>query len=150
MRSKLNIASFSSPVIAISFAGVRRKQRGTDVRQHEEPAVVHRVDDLAPGLYLLARSAAAMLFHAFCVITVAPMPAEKSAYALARYSRSPDSIRDSMEWVRTHNSEKFLESYEKGHERSAVERYGLNTQPRQVQPRRRGLVREVLQVLPWR
>src|SRR5664279_1926953 len=45
------------------------------------------------------------------VITVAPMPPEKSAYALARYSRSPDSIRDSMEWVRTHNSEKFLESF---------------------------------------
>ena len=45
------------------------------------------------------------------VITVAPMPPEKSAYALARYSRSPDSIRESMEWVRTHNSEKFLESF---------------------------------------
>jgi thymidylate synthase ThyX len=39
------------------------------------------------------------------------MPPEKSAYALARYSRSPDSIRESMEWVRTHNSEKFLESF---------------------------------------
>ena len=45
------------------------------------------------------------------VITVAPMPPEKSAYALARYSRSPDSIRESIEWVRTHNSEKFLESF---------------------------------------
>ena len=32
------------------------------------------------------------------------MPPEKSAYALARYSRSPDSIRDSIEWVRTHDS----------------------------------------------
>jgi thymidylate synthase ThyX len=39
------------------------------------------------------------------------MPAEKSAYALARYSRSPDSIRDSIEWVRTHDSAKFLESF---------------------------------------
>ena len=39
------------------------------------------------------------------------MPPEKSAYALARYSRSPDSIRDSIEWVRTHNSQKFLESF---------------------------------------
>jgi len=39
------------------------------------------------------------------------MPPEKSAFALARYSRSPDSIRDSIEWVRTHNSEKFLESF---------------------------------------
>ena len=39
------------------------------------------------------------------------MPPEKSAYALARYSRSPDSIRDSIEWVRTHDSAKFLESF---------------------------------------
>src|SRR5271165_6223209 len=39
------------------------------------------------------------------------MPPEKSAYALARYSRSPDSIRDSFEWVRTHDSAKFLESF---------------------------------------
>ena len=39
------------------------------------------------------------------------MPPEKIAYALARYSRSPDSIRDSVEWVRTHDSMKFLESF---------------------------------------
>jgi len=39
------------------------------------------------------------------------MPPEKSAYALARYSRSPDSIRESLEWVRTHDSQKFLESF---------------------------------------
>ena len=45
------------------------------------------------------------------VITVAPMPPEKSAYALARYSRSPDSIRQSIEWVRTHDSRSFLESF---------------------------------------
>src|SRR5579872_2921677 len=45
------------------------------------------------------------------VITVSPMPPEKSAYALARYSRSPDSIRQSIEWVRTHDSQKFLESF---------------------------------------
>src|SRR6478609_373662 len=45
------------------------------------------------------------------VLAVAPMPPEKCAYALARYSRSPDSIRQSMEWVKTHNSEKFLESF---------------------------------------
>ena len=45
------------------------------------------------------------------VLAVAPMPPEKSAYALARYSRSPDSIRDSIEWVRTHDSTKFLESF---------------------------------------
>ena len=45
------------------------------------------------------------------VLTVAPMPPEKSAYALARYSRSPDSIRESIDWVRTHDSQKFLESF---------------------------------------
>src|SRR6476646_4213139 len=45
------------------------------------------------------------------VLTMAPMPPDKMAYALARYSRSPDSIRDSIAWVRTHNSEKFLESF---------------------------------------
>ena len=45
------------------------------------------------------------------VITVAPLPPEKCAYALARYSRSPDSIRESLEWVRSHNSQSFLESY---------------------------------------
>jgi thymidylate synthase ThyX len=39
------------------------------------------------------------------------MPPEKCAYALARYSRSPDSIRDSLDWVRTHNSQSFLEHY---------------------------------------
>src|SRR5579864_1415406 len=45
------------------------------------------------------------------VITVAPMPPEKCAYALARYSRSPDSIRQSLDWVRSHDSQKFLESF---------------------------------------
>ena len=45
------------------------------------------------------------------VLTIAPMPPEKCAYALARYSRSPDSIRDSIEWVRSHDSKKFLESF---------------------------------------
>ena len=45
------------------------------------------------------------------VITLAPLPPEKCAFALARYSRSPDSIRDSLEWVRTHDSAKFLESF---------------------------------------
>src|ERR1039457_7225020 len=45
------------------------------------------------------------------VLTVSPMPPEKCAYALARYSRSPDSIAESIEWVRTHDSQKFLESF---------------------------------------
>src|SRR3974390_2737627 len=45
------------------------------------------------------------------VITVAPLPPEKCAYALARYSRSPDSIQRSLEWVRDHDSAKFLESF---------------------------------------
>jgi len=45
------------------------------------------------------------------VLTLAPMPPEKCAYALARYSRSPDSIRESMDWVRRHDSTKFLEHF---------------------------------------
>lgn len=45
------------------------------------------------------------------VLAVAPCPPEAAAYALARYSRSPDSIRASMDWVRTHDSAKFLESF---------------------------------------
>jgi thymidylate synthase ThyX len=45
------------------------------------------------------------------VLTVAPIPPEKSAYALARYSRSADSIRQSLEWVRTHDSQNFLEHF---------------------------------------
>ncbi len=39
------------------------------------------------------------------------MPPEKCAYALARYSRSPDSISASVDWVRSHDSRKFLESF---------------------------------------
>lgn len=45
------------------------------------------------------------------VITVAPLPPEKCAYALARYSRSPDSISESLDWVRNHDSAKFLDSF---------------------------------------
>lgn len=45
------------------------------------------------------------------VKTLAPMTPEKCAYALARYSRSPDSIEQSIEWVRSHDSRKFFESF---------------------------------------
>ena len=45
------------------------------------------------------------------VIAVAPMPPEKAAYALARYSRSPDSIEESIRWVHGHSSEKFWEQF---------------------------------------
>jgi thymidylate synthase ThyX len=45
------------------------------------------------------------------VITLGPAPPEKLAYALARYSRSPEGIRQSLEWVRAHDSAKFLESF---------------------------------------
>lgn len=45
------------------------------------------------------------------VVTLAPMPPEKCAYALARYSRSPDSIGQSIDWVRTHDSAKFLQHF---------------------------------------
>ncbi len=45
------------------------------------------------------------------ILSVAPLAPEKSAYALARYSRSADSIVDSLAWVKTHDSSKFLESF---------------------------------------
>ncbi len=45
------------------------------------------------------------------VLALAPMPPEACAYALARYSRSPDSIRESLDWVRRHDSSRFLEHY---------------------------------------
>lgn len=45
------------------------------------------------------------------VVAIAPMPPEKSAYALARYSRSPDSIEDSIRWVHGHSSEKFWDQF---------------------------------------
>lgn len=45
------------------------------------------------------------------VLALAPMPPERSAYALARYSRSPDSIEDSLRWVHGHSAEKFWEQF---------------------------------------
>ncbi len=45
------------------------------------------------------------------VVAIAPMPPEKSAYALARYSRSPDSIESSIKWVHGHSSEKFWDQF---------------------------------------
>jgi thymidylate synthase ThyX len=39
------------------------------------------------------------------------MPPEKCAYALARYSRSPDSIRQSIDWVKARDSRKFFENF---------------------------------------
>ena len=44
-------------------------------------------------------------------MALAPMPPEKVAYALARYSRSPDSIEGSLRWVHAHSSEKFWEQF---------------------------------------
>ena len=45
------------------------------------------------------------------IVVLAPMPPEKSAYALARYSRSSDSIEESLKWVHGHSSEKFWEQF---------------------------------------
>lgn len=45
------------------------------------------------------------------VLAIAPMPPEKAAYALARYSRSADSIEDSLRWVQAHSAEKFWEQF---------------------------------------
>ncbi len=49
--------------------------------------------------------------HVRRVLAIAPMPPEKSAYALARYSRSPDAIEESIKWVHSHSSEKFWEQF---------------------------------------
>jgi len=51
------------------------------------------------------------------VVALAPMPPEKAAYALARYSRSSDSIEASLRWVFAHSAEKFWEQFyfEYGH-----------------------------------
>ena len=45
------------------------------------------------------------------VISVAPLAPEKLAYALARYSRSADSIHASLDWVLGHDSARFFESF---------------------------------------
>jgi thymidylate synthase ThyX len=45
------------------------------------------------------------------VIALAPMPPEKAAYALARYSRSPEGIEASLRWVFDHSAEKFWEQF---------------------------------------
>lgn len=45
------------------------------------------------------------------VIAAGPMPPEKAAYTLARYSRSPDSFIESMNWVKDRDADKFLETY---------------------------------------
>lgn len=45
------------------------------------------------------------------ILTLGPLPPEKCAYALARYSRSPDSIAESLNWVRSHDSTRFFEHF---------------------------------------
>lgn len=45
------------------------------------------------------------------VVVLAPMAPEPQAYALARYSRSPDSIEESLKWVHTHSAERFWERF---------------------------------------
>lgn len=40
-----------------------------------------------------------------------PMAPETAAYTLARYSRSPDSFAQSLEWVSSRDSQQFLETY---------------------------------------
>ena len=72
------------------------------------------------------------------VIALAPMPPEKSAYALARYSRSPDSIEESLKWVHGHSSEKFWEQFyfDYGHGSLRISATSLSVLNRfRVQPR---------------
>ena len=44
------------------------------------------------------------------ITTAGPIPPEKAAYALARYSRSADSFADSLKWVKANNKD-FLEKF---------------------------------------
>lgn len=45
------------------------------------------------------------------VVVLPPGPPEALAFALARYSRSADSIEKSLEWVFDHSEEKFWETF---------------------------------------
>ncbi len=51
------------------------------------------------------------------VVVLPPLAPETQAYALARYSRSPDAISDSLRWVHEHSAERFLDKFyfEYGH-----------------------------------
>ena len=40
-----------------------------------------------------------------------PLSAEIQAYTLARFSRSPDTIDESLAWVQQHDEQAFLDSY---------------------------------------
>lgn len=47
------------------------------------------------------------------ILALSPMPPEPTAYALARYSRSPDGIEDSLRWIaaRDQSSARFLDTF---------------------------------------
>ncbi|MEB3299548.1 MAG: FAD-dependent thymidylate synthase [Candidatus Sericytochromatia bacterium] len=45
------------------------------------------------------------------VVVLPPLPPERQAYALARYSRSADPIEASLAWVHAHSAERFWEKF---------------------------------------
>ncbi|MBM3259897.1 MAG: FAD-dependent thymidylate synthase [Candidatus Sericytochromatia bacterium] len=45
------------------------------------------------------------------VVVLPPLPPERQAYALARYSRSADPIEASLTWVHAHSAERFWEKF---------------------------------------
>lgn len=47
------------------------------------------------------------------ILALSPMPPEPLAYGMARYSRSPDGIEDSLRWIASHenSSAEFLKSF---------------------------------------
>src|ERR1039458_8549438 len=53
------------------------------------------------------------------IVTASPMPPEKAAYALARYSRSADSFKESLSWV-CNNGQDFLEKFYFGYGHASV------------------------------
>src|SRR6266581_6778557 len=82
--------------------------------QHQTPSSGRKLHGSIPGLLTASRRLpmmGRMTSPTRRVLALAPMPPEKSAYALARYSRSPDSIEDSLRWVHGHSSEKFWEQF---------------------------------------
>ena len=53
------------------------------------------------------------------IVTASPMPPEKAAYALARYSRSADSFKESLSWV-CNSGQDFLEKFYFGYGHASV------------------------------
>lgn len=61
------------------------------------------------------------------IYTSDPMPAEASAFALGRFSRSPESLRENMKWVAEHDPSKFFETFYFSYGHSSLSDLGVIT-----------------------